>query len=55
MMDEHLIEQSTLRTYRPSGLSFDTPVEEEDVTEWMHIEPPRNEKIDNPILPEKKQ
>lgn len=32
-------------TYRSARLNFDTPLEEEDVMEWIHLEPPKHEKI----------
>jgi len=33
------------RTYLPSRLHFDDSFEQEDITEWMHLEPVKNENI----------
>lgn len=34
------------QTYLPAKLNFDKSLEEEDITEWMHLEPVRYENID---------
>lgn len=34
-------------------ICFDTPAEEENIMEWIHIESPRYERIDKSDLPKK--
>jgi len=40
-----LIKQS-IKTYYPVKLNFDIPKEEENIIEWMHLEPSINKKVD---------
>jgi len=35
--------------YRAAHLYFDTSMEEEDITEWMHLEPPLRERVVTPL------
>ncbi|XP_011859309.1 PREDICTED: uncharacterized protein LOC105556808 [Vollenhovia emeryi] len=48
LMDEQPAERLPLRTYQPSKLHFDIS-EEDDIMEWVCIEPPESERIDIPI------
>lgn len=37
--EQPFLKQHSLRCYQPSRLYFDTAVEEEDITQWVHLEP----------------
>lgn len=45
--------QHPLRCYRPRHLDFNTSVEEEDIMEWIHLEPSVQQRVSTP-LPSKK-
>src|SRR5436190_22759631 len=45
--NENIVEKCTLRTYRPAILNFEMSAEEEDVMEWVHLEPPEPLKYQN--------
>lgn len=42
--DEHT-EQHSLRCYRPRHLYFNTSMEEEDIMEWLHLEPSMHQRV----------
>lgn len=37
------LEEPPLKTYKPANLHFHSSVDEEDVIEWVHLEPPENQ------------
>lgn len=39
IMEEQISEECALRTYRPAALNFEISAEEENVMEWVHLEP----------------
>jgi len=38
--------KQSIKTYYPAKLNFDIPEEEENIMEWMHLEPSINKKVD---------
>lgn len=47
MIEEQVPEECTLPTYRPAILNFEMSAEEEDVMEWIHLEPPIHQNVKN--------
>lgn len=45
ILEKQVPQQTALRTYRSGNLNFKVSVEEEDVMEWVHLEPPIHENI----------
>jgi len=43
--DTQLLQKPPTKTYKPSRLHFDTSAEEEDIMEWIHLEPPMHKTI----------
>lgn len=39
-LEEQMSRESVIRTYRPSTLHFDMSAKEEDVMQWINLEPP---------------
>ncbi|XP_011884085.1 PREDICTED: uncharacterized protein LOC105571226, partial [Vollenhovia emeryi] len=45
IMEEQMVEKCAQRTYRPATLNFEMSAEEEDIMEWVHLEPPKHQDI----------
>ncbi|XP_011884001.1 PREDICTED: uncharacterized protein LOC105571140, partial [Vollenhovia emeryi] len=45
IMEEQMVEECAQRTYRPATLNFEMSAEEEDIMEWVHLEPPKHQDI----------
>lgn len=44
--EKQMSEERALRTYKPAALNFAKSTEEENVMEWVHLEPPINQNIE---------
>jgi len=43
--DTQLLQKPPPKTYKPSRLHFDISAKEEDIMEWIHLEPPMHKSI----------
>lgn len=50
MIDEQLLQELSLKTYKPSCLHFHDSAEEENIMEWVHLELPMHEKTSITVL-----
>jgi hypothetical protein len=50
MTDEHaVIEQRSLRCYQPGNLYLNISMEEEDIMDWVHLEPSVQQRAPTPL------
>ncbi|KAL6266015.1 hypothetical protein P5V15_002867 [Pogonomyrmex californicus] len=45
IIEKQLLQEPPIKTYKPSHLRFHNSDEEEDIMEWMNLEPPMHEKV----------
>jgi len=54
IVEKQILQEPLLKTYKPANLHFHNSVEEEDIMEWVHLEPAMHEKILTIIVPDNK-
>jgi len=52
IIEKQILQEPPLKIYKPAILHFHNSVEEEDIMEWVHLEPPMHEKISTIIVPD---
>jgi len=52
IIEKQILQEPPLKTYKPANLHFHNSVEEEDIMEWVYLEPPMHEKISTIIVPD---
>jgi len=51
IVEKQILQEPLLKTYKPANLHFHNSVEEEDIMEWVYLEP-MHEKISTIIVPD---